>query len=75
MVRHNENKRKRLLTETEETIDASLVDANFQDMQEQIEAIQAQFLITDTNEATLASVNAYAEMVLFLLDKIYSELL
>lgn len=69
------DKRRKLLTETEETMDTTLVEANFQDMQEQISVIQEQLQMTNASDTSLATISAYSEVILLLLDNIYNELL
>lgn len=74
-MRRKIDKGRKLLTETEEIIDPTLVETNFQDMQEQISVIQGQLQMTNASDTSLATISAYSEVILFLLDNIYNELL
>lgn len=75
MIRKLDHKKRKVLTETEDFVDISLLDASFEDMKEQISVIQSQLQVSGANDTSIAIATAYSDMILLLLDKIYNEVL
>lgn len=75
MIKRTNNRKRKVLTETEDFVDLSLLDASLEDMKEQISVIQTQLQLSGTDDTSVVIMTAYSDMILVLLDKMYNEVL